>query len=424
MTTQNPCRFITIHMVQNHVPANLNRDDLGAPKVAYFGGVLRARISSQCLKRSIRSSEIFAPLCGGIRTRRLVEVIAQGNPKWEETVKDQLTKLGIMSGKNKTKGNTAESDEESRPAGSRLLIYVPVDTIHKLRDALKTGGSTSFHELLAKELSGCPFAPDVALFGRMLEAQGLSGTRVEAACQVAHALSTHEFIPEIDYFTAVDDVPGDDAGAAYLDEAGFASACFYKFFSIDRDQLVHNLEKAENRPPTPDPKKLAAHAIVRFLEAAAKVVPSGKRNAYAPFDLPAAIIVEFRDFPLNYANAFARPVPRDSHNLVGESVARLLAFAQGCDKGFQRPCKRFLWLFSGPATEDINLPENTDAPQAESGETVRVDSFENLLEEVAETLGYSLKDLADAVLPTDQRLDHLLEEYKATRVAQKPDLPE
>ena len=61
--------LIEIHAIQNHSPANLNRDDLGAPKTCYFGGVLRSRISSQCLKRSIRMSEEFKQLLGGIRTR-------------------------------------------------------------------------------------------------------------------------------------------------------------------------------------------------------------------------------------------------------------------------------------------------------------------------------------------------------------------
>lgn len=68
--------LIEIHAIQNHSPANLNRDDLGAPKTCYFGGVLRSRISSQCLKRSIRMSDEFRSLCGGIRTRQLVKLIA------------------------------------------------------------------------------------------------------------------------------------------------------------------------------------------------------------------------------------------------------------------------------------------------------------------------------------------------------------
>ena len=54
--------LIEIHAIQNHSPANLNRDDLGAPKTCYFGGVMRSRISSQCIKRSIRMSEEFKAL--------------------------------------------------------------------------------------------------------------------------------------------------------------------------------------------------------------------------------------------------------------------------------------------------------------------------------------------------------------------------
>ena len=69
--------YITIHMIQNHSPANLNRDDLGAPKTCYFGGALRSRISSQCLKRSIRLSSEFRDLLGGIRTRRLADMLVQ-----------------------------------------------------------------------------------------------------------------------------------------------------------------------------------------------------------------------------------------------------------------------------------------------------------------------------------------------------------
>jgi len=46
--------IVEIHALQNFAPSNLNRDDTGAPKDALFGGTRRARVSSQCLKRSIR----------------------------------------------------------------------------------------------------------------------------------------------------------------------------------------------------------------------------------------------------------------------------------------------------------------------------------------------------------------------------------
>ena len=54
--------LIEVHILQNHAPSNLNRDDTGSPKEAVFGGYKRARISSQCLKRSIRKSTVFRDL--------------------------------------------------------------------------------------------------------------------------------------------------------------------------------------------------------------------------------------------------------------------------------------------------------------------------------------------------------------------------
>src|SRR3954464_14602980 len=66
--------LIERHASQNHAPSNLNRDDTGSPKEAFFGGHRRARISSQCLKRSIRRSPFFREELGvelTFRTKRL-----------------------------------------------------------------------------------------------------------------------------------------------------------------------------------------------------------------------------------------------------------------------------------------------------------------------------------------------------------------
>jgi len=45
---------IETHLIQNFAPSCLNRDDTNSPKDCEFGGVRRARISSQCIKKSIR----------------------------------------------------------------------------------------------------------------------------------------------------------------------------------------------------------------------------------------------------------------------------------------------------------------------------------------------------------------------------------
>jgi len=70
-----------IHMLKNYPPTNLNRDDTCSPKTCLFGGGNRGRISSQCLKRSWRTSDIFRQAVGeenlGIRTRMLPSLVVE-----------------------------------------------------------------------------------------------------------------------------------------------------------------------------------------------------------------------------------------------------------------------------------------------------------------------------------------------------------
>jgi CRISPR system Cascade subunit CasC len=51
-------------------------------------------------------------------------------------------------------------------------------------------------------------AADLALFGRMIAED--PAQNADAACQLAHALSTHRVAPEFDYYTAVDDLGRED----------------------------------------------------------------------------------------------------------------------------------------------------------------------------------------------------------------------
>src|SRR5262245_57714666 len=69
-------RFIQMHALTIYAPSNLNRDDTGRPKTARFGGAERLRISSQALKRAIRTSTAFRDRVNdhhGERTQRLGE---------------------------------------------------------------------------------------------------------------------------------------------------------------------------------------------------------------------------------------------------------------------------------------------------------------------------------------------------------------
>lgn len=335
--------LIEIHMIQNHSPENLNRDDLGAPKTCIFGGFTRARISSQCLKRSIRRSGEFATALekdGGVRTRRLIELIAkdavdEGKPS---SVKDSETIRKIFED-----GGVPFKNEST----FEILFFLPQSAIKGMGEAVRSGRadlSNQFADIMGQFVK----TPDIALCGRMteFEAKGpfkkLKGQfTVEAALSAAHAISTHAIVNEVDYFTATDDVPGEDAGAAHLNEAMFNSACFYKHFVIDFEQLKRNLC---------GDAALANKTVRCFLDAAAKVNPSGKQHSFTAFNPPDGILVEVKTrsaTPISYANAFADPVPdRAQRGLVGESIARLGQYAHDLADGYSIPADRF-WFSPG-----------------------------------------------------------------------------
>lgn len=330
--------LIEIHMIQNHSPANLNRDDLGAPKTCIFGGVTRARISSQCLKRSIRRSTEFSAALekdGGVRTRRLIELIAK-----EAAGKGNRPKKQLCEAIRKvfTGGGVGLRDENTFD----ILFFLPQSAINEMGAAVCHGNGDlgkNFAEIIGKFVK----TPDIALCGRMTEfdAKGvfadLKGKfTVEAALSAAHAISTHAVVNEVDYFTAADDVPGQDAGAAHLNEAMFNSACFYKHFVIDFEQLKKNLANDAD---------LACKTVRSFLEAAAKANPSGKQHAFAAFNPPDGVLVEVKTksaTPVSYTNAFADPVPEKSERgLIGESIARLGQYAHDLVVGYGIEAERF-----------------------------------------------------------------------------------
>jgi len=369
--------LIEIHAIQNHSPANLNRDDLGAPKTCYFGGVLRSRISSQCLKRSIRMSEDFKLLLGGIRTRKLAEKISEkvtGKPPAKKRAAKILEKCGIKP----------RSEDDVR---SDMLVYTTQGAIAQMA-ALLQGGDGKTDDDLAEEfgklISDSTSVPDMALSGRMLETGVLKDTTVEAALQVAHAISTHEARPEVDYFVAADDVPGEDAGAGLVGEAMFGSACFYKYFSIDFDTLKENLKGSE---------ELAAHTVGAFIRGAALSNPTGKQNSFAAHNPPDGILVEIKGHPLSYANAFALPAAQGQRDIISQSVAQLAQYVHDIDTGYGKPTKRF-W-FSPNLRYPLSIAgEGGESPVSE----INLKSLDELIEAVINGLGHDWGEVQKAVV--------------------------
>jgi CRISPR system Cascade subunit CasC len=378
--------LIEIHAIQNHSPANLNRDDLGAPKTCYFGGVLRSRISSQCIKRSIRMGDEFKALLGGIRTRQLARVIAEkvtGKADVKKRAAKILEKCGIKP----------KDDDKSD-----MLVYTTREATEEMAAFLRNGDGKSDEQLaqeFGKLIAERTAVPDMALSGRMLETGVLKDTTVDAALQVAHAISTHEARPEVDYYVAADDVPGDDAGAGYVDEAMFASACFYKYFSIHWETLVKNLDGFQGNK-----EHLAAHTVGAFLRGAAMVNPTGKQNSFAAHNPPDGMLIEIKNAPISYANAFAKPAAQGERDIISQSVAQLGQYIHDLDTGYGKPQKRF-WFSPNlqyALVAQIREENGKKTPREIALAEHNIKSLDDLIPTVVKAIGYDWAEVQKVVV--------------------------
>jgi CRISPR-associated protein Cas7/Cse4/CasC subtype I-E len=167
-------------------------------------------------------------------------------------------------------------------------------------------------------------AVNVALFGRMIAEIKDGAMTVDAACQVAHAISTHRIAMESDYFTAVEELKevaeqqgvGQDAGAGMIGTVEFNSACYYRYAAIDVGQLVRNLQGE---------REIAQKAAEGFLAAFIQAIPTGKQNGFAAHNPPSLVFAVVRDGPpISLANAFVKPVnPRGDKSLIEMSIEAL-----------------------------------------------------------------------------------------------------
>ena len=316
--------FIELHIIQNFAPSNLNRDDTNNPKDTEFGGVRRARISSQCIKRAIRLAPVFANTTGtdiGIRTKWLARLLAQEfvdrgiAPDEAEGVALDFAKAyaGGMTENGRTNVLLYLSPEELRAFSNTLLQNweaILADTSEKkpvFDPIIREIGRTT------KDRTS---APDIALFGRMLaDKPDLS---LDAACQVAHAISTHRVNMDMDFYTAVDDLQeGEETGAGMMGYTSFNSATFYRYARLDWRQLVANLS---------GDTELAARTVEGFLRASVVAIPTGKQNTFAAQNPPSFLLAVVRQDGMSWslANAFERPVSawRDT-GLVEPSIRAL-----------------------------------------------------------------------------------------------------
>jgi CRISPR system Cascade subunit CasC len=318
---------IECHILQNFAPSCLNRDDTNTPKECEFGGVRRARISSQSFKRAIR--EHF---------RTITEAPAK-RTEWTDEQKQLLgdrtkaIKVELRKRLPESKHDDAEkfvtrfiSDlDDKRSDETVVLAFLSQSEVDAMQICIEEGISDK--KEVAKRLSEARLSVDIALFGRMLANKNASNKAHAdrlamdefASCQVAHALSTHATELEMDFFTAVDDLnPRDDVGAGMLGYVGYSSACLYRYALLDTVQLRKNLN---------GDSEMTKKAVEAFLWAFCDAEPSARQNSMPAHNRPslALFVARKSGIPTSLANAFCKPVRTRSSqpDLLGESVAAL-----------------------------------------------------------------------------------------------------
>lgn len=306
-------KHLELHIIQSVPVACLNRDDLNSPKTAVFGGVQRARVSSQSWKRAIRemAKEMSPEQFKGERTRLMYDpllaaMIAVGMAEAESDegarkIIEELVKVDVKS-KDKVKSTT-------------LYFMSPLEIDSLAEEFLKTKDAKK--AIKATGVKSLKDAADIALFGRMVASD--HSLTVEAATMFAHALSTHRVDNEIDFFSAVDDLQSkDEAGAGMTGTLEFNSATYYRFAALNLDMLADGDHLG-------DMSQEERQSVVQtFIEATIKAIPGARKNTMNANTLPVFVLGVVREngHPLQLVNAFEAPV-RSSSGYTAKSIDAL-----------------------------------------------------------------------------------------------------
>ncbi len=384
-------RFIQIHTLTSYPAVLLNRDDAGLAKRIPFGGAVRTRISSQCLKRHWRTVDHPDALksCpdgeGSIRSRWSFErfvyrpLVDEHNvdPAIAKAATEKLMELVLGESKRRKAGKKRQSENDDasnyplrtnqvtvlgRPELDFLCkeaskICASARGVEAVEEALDKHFNGKGKEKLKENLQALKMGAglDAAMFGRMVTGDILA--RVDAAIHVAHAFTVHAEQTESDYFTAVDDLsqdsPENDLGSGHINSAELTSGLYYGYVVIDLPGLIRNLS---------DDHKLAAELTRRMVSLIATVSPGAKLGSTAPHSYAHLMMIEASDAqPRTLANAFLTPVPPQP-DLLRNAYEAFATHLAEVGKVYGRPNQRRV-IAIGPADALRSaIPEGEFAP--------------------------------------------------------------
>lgn len=392
--------MLNIHVIRTMPYSCLNRDDTNQPKTTELGGVRRTRVSSQCMKRNIRTTvnRLHSDLVGGIRSRAFVDIIAQNAEK--EGVKAETAKLLATNAvsallesdvtkdkedkKNKSKNKKAKAQEDTqidtqtkmgddgKPEGKtddklsgERLMFLSSRDVEKIIDLIKNQPEKLKDVETAKKYVGAcasNISWDIAAFGRMTSSKVYED--VEASISVAHSFSANESNEETDFFTAVDDYrEKEELGAGHMGVNTYTSPILYTYACIDVAHFKHNLSAPED-----EKEKIIKTVVAEIIRTIAGVSPTpevvidektgkpsgnariAKSASTAPFQPAVMVLVEDSPLPLSYANAFITPVVTEN-----EAVEAFAKHVENLDNAYAIETKR--WWFN-----TINKPLGETKP--------------------------------------------------------------
>ena len=363
-------RFLQIHTLHSYPAALLNRDDSGLAKRMPFGGAVRTRISSQCLKRHWRVAQDefalknIAGSTSAIRSRNTVERrVMQPLRDGGQVAEDVLAAVGTAFNVG-VYGGSGTSETGRQP----LLLGLPeVEHLHQRAAAIcsehsndakaagdaatalftaRRGEGNNFRALL--DSARLPAGLEGALFGRMVTSD--PGANIDAAVHVAHAFTVHEEESESDYFSVVDDLQGadEDAGAAHIGDMELTAGVFYGYVVVDVPGLVSNLEGYDADQWDSADRTLAAKVVEHLVHLIATVSPGAKLGSTAPYGYADLMVVEAGTRqPRSLANAYRDPAKAQ----VAAATERLTSYLGKMDAAYAaRDVRRVM------SVEDCDIP--------------------------------------------------------------------
>ncbi len=338
--------FLQIHSLHSYPAALLNRDDSGLAKRMPFGGAVRTRISSQCLKRHWRMAEgefalkNIAGFTGSVRSRNAVSlgvmqplkddkmasdsVLDAIEAAFQENVYSSSGTQPILLGLNEVEylrskaiAICEEFPDDQRAAKDKANLLFSKQGRNEEWDNFR-----SFRE---KTLF--PGGLISALFGRMVTSD--PAANMDAAVHVAHALTVHGEETESDFWAAVEDLPKEEEGpgAAHLNDMELTAGLFYGYVVVDVPGLVSNLEGCKAEEWQSADRELAGKAVEHLTHLIATVSPGAKLGSTAPYACADLMLVEAGSRqPRSLANAYRKPAPArmsDATSALSEYLGKL-----------------------------------------------------------------------------------------------------